>query len=67
MPTQHSLPLSSPVHEVVSGHDWRQPEENLVSCAAEGVEDSGVSSACERLLSVWGEAVGDNAFLGLGA
>lgn len=47
-----SLPLGSPVHQVVAGDQRRQPVEDLRLGAAEGVEDSVVSGTGERVLTV---------------
>jgi hypothetical protein len=59
--------LLSPLHDLVSDDERDAPVEDLVAGAAEGVEDSGVESTGQRVLTVLGEAVVDNALLGKGA
>jgi hypothetical protein len=60
-------PLSSPVHSIVRNQDRRQPVADLVTCAAESVEDGIACGAGERTLSVRGQGVGGDALLGLRA
>lgn len=61
---QHS-PLNSPVHDVVRGDEWRHDVEDLCAGSSPRVEDGCVGCAGEGVLSVGGEAVGDDALLGL--
>jgi len=57
------IPLNGPFHGRVSNdHRW-QPEEDLVLCAAESVEDSVVCSASKWALTVGREAVGSDTLL----
>lgn len=58
-------PLSSPVHDVVCGNEWRDDVEDLCAGPSPRVEDGCVGCAGEGVLSVGGEAVGDDALLGL--
>lgn len=62
---QHS-PLNRPVHDIVCGDEWRDNVENLCTSPSPRVEDGCVGCAGEGVLSVWGEAIGNNALLGLG-
>jgi hypothetical protein len=57
------IPLNGPVHSVISDENWWQPEEDLVLCATEGVEDSVVCGTSERILTVGREAVGSDTLL----
>lgn len=57
------VPLNGPVHGSVGGNQGRSEVEDLVSESAPDVEDSGVSGASQRSLSVGGEGVGDNTLL----
>lgn len=57
------LPLGSPVHQVVTGNQRRQPVEDLGLGAAEGVENGVVSGTGEGVLTVGGKTVCDNALL----
>jgi hypothetical protein len=59
--------LLSPLHDLVSDDERDAPVKDLVAGAAEGVEDSGVEGTGQRVLTVLGEAVVDNALLGKGA
>lgn len=61
---QHS-PVNSPVHNVVGGDEWRYDVEDLCAGSSPRVEDGCVGCAGEGVLSVGGEAVGDDALLGL--
>lgn len=57
------IPLNSPLHGRISNdHGW-QPEEDLVLCASEGVEDGVVCSTSKRPLTVGGEAICSNTLL----
>lgn len=58
-------PLNSPVHDVVCGNEWRDDVENLCAGPSPRVEDGCVACAGEGVLSVGGEAVSDDALLGL--
>lgn len=51
------------MHEVVTGKQGGDPEEDLSLGSAEGVEDEVVAGAGEGVLSVGGQTVGDNALL----
>ena len=62
-----SLPLGSPVHELVSDQKRNRPEEYLVLGSAVGVEDGGVSGTGKGTLTVLSETVGNDATLGRGA
>jgi hypothetical protein len=59
--------LLSPLHDLVSDDERDAPVEDLVAGAAESVEDGGVEGTGQRVLTVLGEAVVDNALLGKGA
>lgn len=59
----HSL-LNGPLHGLVRDEHGNGPVENLAAGTTESVEDSGVKSSGERVLTVLGEAVVDNALLG---
>lgn len=59
-------PVNSPVHDVVCGDEWRHDVENLCAGPSPRVENGSVGCAGERVLSVRGEAVGDDALLALG-
>lgn len=61
---QHS-PVNGPVHDVVGGDEWRYDVEDLCAGSSPRVEDGCVGCAGERVLSVGGKAVGDDALLGL--
>jgi hypothetical protein len=52
------------MHGVVGNDQWRRPVQNLVPCATEGVKDGGVVGVGERSLTIRGEDVGGDAFLG---
>lgn len=60
-------PLNSPLHRLVTNQQRNTPEQNLIPCSSECVEDGGVEGAGEGRLSVGGEAVVDDAFLRRGA
>lgn len=60
---QLAIPLSSPVHQVVTGEHGGEPEEDLGLCAAENVEDGIVSSSGKGVLTVSRETVVNDALL----
>jgi len=62
----HSL-LLSPLHDLVSDDEGDAPVENLVTGAAEGVEDGGVEGTGQGVLTVLSKTVVDNALLRKGA
>jgi hypothetical protein len=57
------IPLDSPLHGRISDNHWRQPVEDLVSCASESVENCAVCGASEWSLTVRREAVGSDTLL----
>ena len=56
--------LNGPLHGLVCDEQGNTPVEDLATGAAEGVEDGSVKGSGERVLTVLGEAVVDNALLG---
>lgn len=61
-----SVPLDGPVHDVVKEDHWGGDVEDLAAESAPAVEDGGVGSTGQGVLSVGAQAVGDDAAL-LGA
>lgn len=59
--------LNGPLHGLVCDDEGNGPVEDLAAGAAEGVEDGGVEGAGQRVLTVLGKTVVDNALLGKGA
>lgn len=56
-------PLSSPLHQVVSGNQRREPVEDLALGTTERVEESVVDHASSGVLSVGRKAVVDDTLL----
>jgi hypothetical protein len=62
--TRQDHPLRiCPLHEVVTGNHRRHDVENLRAEPAPSVEDRIVGGASKRVLTVGGDAIGDDAFL----
>ncbi len=61
------LLLSGPSQEKVCECDWWDDIEELSFASPVGVEDGCVRGASKRPLSVGGDGISDNAFLGLRA
>lgn len=55
--------MGSPVHDVPAGDQGRKEVEDLVAEAAPGIEDGVVGGAGEGVLTVGGDAVGDDSSL----
>lgn len=62
-----NLPLSSPLHSLVSNQQWDSPEQDLTLCPSPDVENCGVCGTGQSALAVLSETVGDDTLLGLGA
>ena len=58
-----TIPLNSPVENVVAGNGGRSPVEDLAAETSPGVEDGVVESTGEGVLAVRGNTVGDDALL----
>lgn len=56
-------PLSSPLQQVVTGSQGREPVEDLALAATESVEEGVVDHAGGGILSVGREAIVDDALL----
>ena len=64
---QMSLPLSRPLHGLVSNQHRNGPVENLRPRPSSGVEDGRVCGAGKSALAIVGKTVGDNSLLCWGA
>ena len=62
-----AVPFNCPVHCQVCDQQRRNPVEELVARAAEGVEDSGGYDMGGRIQSIGGQAVCNDVLLRLGA